>query len=119
MDNLIVIEGKEKYMFNNIEELVKALVSEDFYELNDAQKLELLEMRAIANTGLNKDINFVLKDEYTYILSLAKYNRIMLLEKVDAKIYGKYIDNIDTEDNYIVVNKLADKIMKNYLEGRK
>ena len=119
MDNLIVIEGKEKYMFNNIEELVKALVSEDFYELNDAQKLELLEMRAIANTGLKKDINFLLKDEYTYILSLAKYNRIMLLEKVDAKIFGKYIDNIDTEDNYIVVNKLADKIMKNYLEGRK
>ena len=119
MDNLIVIEGKDKYMFNNMEELVKTFVSEDFYELDNAHKLELLEMRAIANTGLNKDINFVLKDEYTYILSLAKYNRIMLLEKVDAKIFGKYIDNIDTEDNYIIVNKLADKILKKYLEGRK
>ena len=119
MDNLIVIEGKDKYMFNNIEELVKTFVSEDFYELDNAHKLELLEMRAIANTGLDKDVEFILKDEDTFILSLAKYNKIILLEKVDAKIFGKYIDNIDTEDNYIIVNKLADKIMKNYLEGRK
>lgn len=128
MDKLIVIEGKDKYTFSSIEDLVKVFIDENFYELNNDQKLQLLEMKSVVNIGLDKieivkdtykDNSFILLDEYTYILSLALFGKILLLERVDAKVFCKYINDIDTEDNYIIVNRLADKIMKNYLEGRK
>ena len=41
-----------------------------------------------------------------------------ILEKTDANIFGKYINREGIEDNYIIINKFANEIMKNYIKNR-
>ena len=90
-----------------------------------------LEKKAIANTIQNNikivkresnemefDTNvFVLYDEITYILSMLNLDKIILLERTDANILGKYINKANIKDNYIIINKFANEIMKKYLEN--
>ena len=90
-----------------------------------------LEKKAIANTIQNNikivkresnemefDTNvFVLYDEITYILSMLNLGKIILLERTDANILGKYINKANIKDNYIIINKFANEIMKKYLEN--
>ena len=132
MENLIVIEGKEKYKFEDLESLVKRFINDNFYNMSEDERKIELEKKSIANTMLRKikvfeldndlsnlDENaFILFDEFTYILSLLKFNIIVLLEKTDANIFGKYINREEIEDNYIIINKFANEIMKNYIKNR-
>jgi len=132
MENLIVIEGKEKYKFEDLESLVKRFINDNFYNMSEDERKIELEKKTIANTmlrntkvvELDKDLSnldenaFILFDEITYILSLLKFNIIVLLEKTDANIFGKYINREDIEDNYIIINKFANEIMKNYIKNR-
>ncbi len=132
MENLIVIEGKEKYKFDNLESLVKRFINYNYYNMSENEKKIELEKKSIANTMLRKnkviklendfsnfDENaFILYDEFTYIVSLIKFDIIVLLEKTDANIFGKYINKEGITDNYIIVNKFANEIMKKYLENR-
>ncbi len=132
MKNLIVIEGDEKYQYDDLQSLVKNFINEDYYEMSKKEKENEIEKKTIANTMLEKiktiklekgiteiDENaFILYDEITFILSLAKFNKIVLLEKTDADIFGKYIDKQNFEDNYIIINKFADEIMKKYLNNK-
>ena len=92
------------------------------------EKLEKREMKAIANCINNsfeivenvnsKDLEnkFVIKDETTYVLSLLIINKIILLERIDSNIYTSSIDKSNMKDNYIIVNKFAKELLKNYLE---
>jgi len=130
MEKLIVIEGKEKYKYDDIENLIQTFVSNNYFNISDEEKNELLEKKAVANTmmdnikvvKLNKypddfeDNAFVLHNEISYILSMLKFNKLMLLERTDANIFGKYINKEKIEDNYIIINKFADEILKKYLE---
>ncbi len=132
MENLIVIEGKEKYKFEDLESLVKRFINDNFYNMSEDERKIELEKKTIANTmlrntkvvELDKDLSnldenaFILFDEITYILSLLKFNIIVLLEKTDANIFGKYINREGIEDNYIIINKFANEIMKNYIKNR-
>ena len=132
MENLIVIEGKEKYKFEDLESLVKRFINNNYYNMSEDERKIELEKKSIANTMLRKikvfeldndlsnlDENaFILFDEITYILSLLKFNIIVLLEKTDANIFGKYINREEIEDNYIIINKFANEIMKNYIKNR-
>ena len=132
MENLIVIEGKEKYKFEDLESLVKRFINNNYYNMSEDERKIELEKKSIANTMLRKikvfeldndlsnlDENaFILFDEFTYILSLLKFNIIVLLEKTDANIFGKYINREGIEDNYIIINKFANEIMKNYIKNR-
>lgn len=132
MENLIVIEGKEKYKFEDLESLVKRFINNNYYNMSEDERKIELEKKSIANTMLRKikvfeldndlsnlDENaFILFDEFTYILSLLKFNIIVLLEKTDANIFGKYINREEIEDNYIIINKFANEIMKNYIKNR-
>ena len=132
MENLIVIEGKEKYKFDNLESLVKRFINYNYYNMSENEKKIELEKKSIANTMLRKnkviklendfsnfDENaFILYDEFTYIVSLIKFDIIVLLEKTDANIFGKYINKEGITDNYIILNKFDNKIMKKYLENR-
>lgn len=132
MENLIVIEGKEKYKFDDLESLVKRFINDNFYNMSEDERKIELEKKTIANTmlrntkvvELDKDLSnldenaFILFDEITYILSLLKFNIIVLLEKTDANIFGKYINREGIEDNYIIINKFANEIMKNYIKNR-
>ena len=99
MENLIVIEGKEKYKFDDLESLVKRFINNNYYNMSEDERKIELEKKSIANTMLRKikvfeldndlsnlDENaFILFDEFTYILSLLKFNIIVLLEKKSTK----------------------------------
>jgi len=130
MEKLIIVEGKEKYKYDNIEDLIETFVSNNYFNMSAEEKNELLEKKAVANTmmdnikvvKLNKypddfeDNAFVLHNEISYILSMLKFNKLMLLERTDANIFGKYINKQSIEDNYIIINKFANEILKKYLE---
>jgi len=130
MEKLIVIEGKEKYKYDNIENLIKAFVGNNYYNMPNGEKSIILETKAVANTmrdnikivKLNKypddfeENAFILYNEISYILSMLKFNKLILLERTDANIFRKYINKESIEDNYIIINKFADEILKKYLE---
>lgn len=131
MENLIVIEGKEKYKYNDIESLIKGFINERYYNMSETEQNNELEKKAIANTiqdnikiynmeskAQNYDKEaFIVYDEITYILSMLKFNKIILLEKTNANIFGKYINKENITDNYIIVNKFANEIIQKYLEN--
>ncbi len=131
MENLIVIEGKEKYKYNDIKSLIKGFINERYYNMSETEQKNELEKKAIANTiqdnikiynmeskAQNYDKEaFILYDEITYILSMLKFNKIILLEKTNANIFGKYINKENITDNYIIVNKFANEIIQKYLEN--
>lgn len=95
----------------------------------DERKIEL-EKKTIANTwqdnikiiNFNKypidfdENGFIIYDEITYILSMLKFNKLILLEKTEANIFGKYINKDGFEDNYIIINSFANDILKKYLQ---
>ena len=58
---------------------------------------------------------FVLYDEITHILSLAKIGKLVILEKTESNIFTKYIDKTNIQDNYVIVNKFVDEILSKYL----
>ena len=131
MENLIVIEGKEKYKYNDIESLIKGFINERYYNMSETEQKNELEKKAIANTiqdnikiynmgskvqNYDKEA-FIVYDEITYILSMLKFNKITLLEKTNANIFGKYINKENITDNYIIVNKFANEIIQKYLEN--
>ena len=125
MENLIVIEGKEKYQYRD------KFINENYFYMDEADRKVELEKRAIMNNPQNKikickldnkttnfDKNaFIIYDEITYILSLLKFNKIILLEKTNANILRKYINKENIEENYLILNKFADEIMQKYLEN--
>ena len=131
MENLIVIEGKEKYQYKDIKSLVENFINKNYFNMTKEEREKELEKKAIANTIQNNikivkresnemefDTNvFVLYDEITYILSMLNLAKIILLERTDANILGKYINKANIKDNYIIINKFANEIMKKYLEN--
>jgi len=130
MENLIVIEGKEKYKYDNIENLIETFVSKNYFDMSNEEQSNILEKKTIANTMLNnikivklnkypddfEENSFILYNEISYILSMLKFNKLILLERTDANIFGKYINKEWIEDNYIIINKFANEILKKYLE---
>lgn len=131
MEKLIVIEGKEKYKYEDLQSLVKYFICSNYYEMSEREKEKELEKKTIANTMLNNikttkieknttefdENTFVLYDEITFILSLAKFNKIILLERTDANLFGKYVNKENMKDNYIIINRFANEIMKKYLKN--
>ena len=128
ISKIIIIENDNKVQCDSEEEVIKLLIDKRYYELSEKEKLEKREMKAIANCINNsfeivenvnsKDLEnkFVIKDETTYVLSLLIINRIILLERIDSNIYTSSIDKSNMKDNYIIVNKFAKELLKNYLE---
>lgn len=128
ISKIIIIENDNKVQCDSEEEVIKLLIDKRYYELSEKEKLEKREMKAIANCINNsfeivenvnsKDLEnkFVIKDETTYVLSLLIINKIILLERIDSNIYTSSIDKSNMKDNYIIVNKFAKELLKNYLE---
>ena len=97
--------------------------------MSKEEKKKELEKKAIANT-IRENIKviklekkedfeenaFIIYDEISYILSMLKFNKIILLERTDANIFGKYINKEKIKDNYIIINKFSNEIMKKYLK---
>lgn len=132
MEKLIIIEGKDKYKYDNPKDLIKNFIDKSYFDISREEKNIILEKKAIANTMKDnikivklkkfpddyEDNAFILYNEISYILSLLKFNKIILLERTDANIFGRYINKESIEDNYIIVNKFANEILKKYLKEK-
>ena len=131
MKNLIVIEGERNYQYNNVQELAKDFIHPNYNEMSKAEQIKEIEKRAIANmvkenvqiVTMNKEQTipiiknkFVINDEYTYILSMLMYDKFVLLEEINANIFGKYMKQKPKKGNYIILNKFANEIMQKYLK---
>ena len=131
MKKLILIEGNDKQQFDTLEEMIKLLINDKYYEMDELEKKKIMEMKAFANsipfnvnivTNLEDanslDGKFVIYDEITYILSLLLLNKVTLLENTDSNIFTKYLDKSGITDNYIIVNKFAEELLKAYMKNR-
>ena len=127
LKKLILVENGKDFQSNSIEEIVRALIDDEYYSLPDEVKKEKMKIKARANTlthdmdivekikGNDFDNKFIIKDEITYILSLLTLNKVLLLERTDANIFVNVQNDNETEGNYIIVNKYAKDLLKTYL----
>lgn len=133
LKKLIFIENGVIEQFNTLSELVRSLIDENFYNMNEEERVKIMEKKALKNclntkkkvtmqTQLDGDIEdkFIIKDEITYILSLLTTNKVQLLEKKDRNddIFTKGIEVKNPKNNYIIVNKYANQLLKKYLKSK-
>ena len=116
LKKLIAIENGESYQYDTLEELVKDLIDENFYEMQQNEKVEIMQKKAVANSFNSfEDKNWgkinKIEDEMTYILYLLTTNNIVLLEHKDSEIFTKDIDKAELKDNYIIVNSFANELL--------
>ena len=140
MDNIVIVENNEKYCFNTLEEAVKQFFGEDFYNLNDEDKYKVLRLKTVRNSVFNNNVpvidlrkgeeisntknkQYIVYDEETFFLSLAKNNDIVLYENKNANIFVKNLNKEEKEtlekldDDYIIVNFCVDKLLENKMKN--
>ena len=130
LKKIIIIENGKQYQYDTESEVVKKLISEQYYELCEKDRQQILKKKAIANSLNNNmeildsaqieksakiDNKFILLNERTYILSLLTADNIILLERVDSNIFTNSLDKSKFTKKYIVVNKFAKQILKQLL----
>ena len=131
LKKLIIIEGKNEYQSDELQDIVKMLIDDNYYNMTQEEKINIMRIRAKANClNINKksvdideieeDTNlndkFVVGNEIIYILSLLTTYNVVLLERIDSDIFTKDIDKSKIEDNYIIVNKFAEEILEKMLK---
>lgn len=136
MENIIIVEEKEKYVFENIEEVVKQFLGKDFYDLSEEEKYKRLRMRTAMNSTFRnipikdlkkgekvldiKEEQYIVYDEEIFLLSLAKNNDIVIYEKENANLFAKNIDKSNLErvaKEYIRINDCANELLENRMEN--
>ena len=135
MEDIIIVEGKEKYCFSEIKEGVEKFLDKDFYTLTEEEKYNKIRRKTMMNAILKKtavkdltkgdlvkDIKekqYIILNEETFLLSLAKNNDIVIYEKENANKFAKDIDKKNLErvaDEYIRINDCTDELLKNILK---
>lgn len=135
MEDIIIVEGKEKYCFSEIKEAVEKFLDKDFYTLTEEEKYNKIRRKTMMNAILRKiavkdltkgdlvkDIKekqYIILNEETFLLSLAKNNDIVIYEKENANKFAKDIDKKNLErvaDEYIRINDCTDELLKNILK---
>lgn len=118
MKKLIVIEQGNKYQYDSIEELVKDLIDENYYSMNQEQRAEIINKKARLNMlnkiGSTESDKIITINEYTYILSLASLDIITILERKDADIFLKELNKENFEGNYKIINRFAKQLLMKY-----
>lgn len=140
MDNIVIVENNEKYCFNTLEEAVKQFLGEDFYNLNDEDKYKVLRLKTVRNSVFNNNVpvvdlrkgeeisniknkQYIVYDEETFFLSLAKNNDIVLYENKNANTFVKNLNKEEKEtlekldDDYIIINFCVDKLLENKMKN--
>ena len=129
-DKIIIIKDDKDFKCNSFKEIVKFFFGTNYYDLSDVEKNNKIVKLAIdvayayklKITSKCENLNdlensFFITDEMTAILSLLKSQlSIVLLERSDSNIFNKYINNQNSENNYVIVNKFAKEILKKYLK---
>lgn len=135
LNKLILIENDKSYQFSNEKSLVEHLMGSNYYNQSENEKLEQMQLNALAKClGTNLEIlkvdkenekkeridvknKFVIYDEKTYILSLLLTQRATLLESTDSNIFTGGLDKTEIQDNYIIVNTFAEKLLDKYINN--
>ena len=130
LKKIIIIENGKKIQCNTLEDVVKTLIDENYYNMTPFQKIEKMKMKALSNWINNKKeivqelpVNteesiqdkFIIQDEITYVLSLLTTNNILLLERKDSNIFTKDLNKENLKDNYIIVNTFAKELLSKYI----
>lgn len=136
MKNYILITDKDSYCFESISELKKWMFP-NFDKMTKEEQKEYLYEKVFGFCALNDlqiiDTKYgVYKDNYkineyekkdldnsiiidntdTYILSLCKFNIIVLLEEKDNRFYTKESNvKFENDNNYVKVNSFANKLL--------
>ena len=132
MENIIIVEGKEKYCFPNIEEVIKQFLGKNFYNLSEEEKYKKIRMKTVMNSCFRdipvKDLKkgekvenvteeqYIIYDEETLLLSLTKNNDIVIYEKEEVNLLAKNIDKDKLErvsKKYIRINHCVDELLEN------
>ena len=135
MEDIIIVEGKEKYCFSEIKEGVEKFLDKDFYTLTEEEKYNKIRRKTMMNAILRKtavkdlikgdlvkdvkEKQYIILNEETFLLSLAKNNDIVIYEKENANKFAKDIDKKNLErvaDEYIRINDCTDELLKNILK---
>lgn len=142
MENLIIIENSKKYLIKDISELFEYFFGEEYNNLSFNEKykirfekaygfvikndLELVDTRVGVLSGDAEVISkkyefskaFIIDNEITFILSLCKFEQILLLEKFDNRDKVFIIDgllnfeeNLKVENGYVIINKFIDRLL--------
>ncbi len=135
MENIIIVEENKKYCFSNIEEVVRKYLGDDYYNLSDDEKYKRIRIKTVMNSCFRKipikdlkkhekieDISkeqYIIYDEETFLLSLAKNNDIVIYEKENSNLFAKDIDKKSLErvaKEYIRINDCANELLENKLK---
>lgn len=140
MKDLIIIDNSNEYQIENYDELIKYFFGEDYKDLSFNEKykirfdkaygftiknnLELVDTRVGVINGEAEVISrkydfskaFIIDNEITFIMSLCKFEKILILEKIDSKEKVFIIDELiqdaeKTDENYVVINKFIDRLL--------
>lgn len=106
------MESGNVNQFSTLNELVKFLLGDDYYDLSLNDKKKRLSFNAAFN-GIS-DTSY-LYDEIAYIYLLLINNRITLFEKVTSDIFISSLDKSNFSEDYIVINKFAGFLLKRYV----
>ena len=130
LKKIIIIENGKDIQCNTLEDVVKILIDENYYNMTPFQKIEKMKMKALSNCINNKkeivqelpvnseesiEDKFIIQDEITYVLSLLTTNNILLLERKDSNIFTKDLNKENLKDNYIIVNAFAKELLSKYI----
>lgn len=129
--NYVVVEYEKKYEFDKIEDIIKSILGENYYDLSEEEKYEKLKLKTYINAVAKnipiiemknskqildiKEEIYILKDEMTFLLSLAKNKDIVIFEKESNKELAKDIDTTNLRkisEEYIVINDCANQILE-------
>lgn len=138
IDDIIIVEGKNKYIFSDKKEVIEKILGEDYYKLSESEQYERLKLRTLMNATFNgipardlrqegkiqdiTDKQYIIWDEETFVLSLSKNNDIVIYEKDKANIFAKGIDKEKLErigGEYIRINDCANEILQNKIKSLK
>lgn len=136
---LLEMQNSQDFQTDNYRDIVKQLISQDFYSLSGNEKREkikqLAQINALFQNKRNEEHGFSQKievrdtykkgddvsdgiytcDEKAYILSLASTNIIMLFERADSRVITANVMAKSYEKEYCVINTHARELLKNHL----
>lgn len=125
LKKLIAIENGESYQYDTLEDLVKDLIDKNFYNMEQNEKVEIMQRKAIANSyslldDIEKKSKIIdkIEDEWTYILYLLTTNNVVLLEHKESEIFTKDINKKELKDNYIIINSFAEELLNKKIEKK-
>lgn len=113
--NLIVKVGKNVYQLNSMGELIELVLGKDYIELTEKEKSSKRH-ESILPFSIEHKGPIRIENELIYFLSLCKLNQLQILERKDTNIFTASMDKSKMNGNYVLVNKFAEKLLKNQIK---